>query len=95
MSQTLAGPYEPIAADEYNNVKMICLRCSGAEVNTECAPDGSDAWRIYSCRRCNFSWRSIEDVNSILRTSGRTPSRLREEQIAKLPVPVPMPQEEA
>jgi hypothetical protein len=83
MSQTIASPGQPVAADEYKNVKMICLRCSSAEVNEERAPDGSDAWWIYACRRCNFSWRSIEDVNLILRTTGRMPSRLREQEPLK------------
>ncbi len=91
MSQTIVSDSsEAIATDKYANEKVICLRCASVEVNMECAPDGSDAWQIYSCRRCNFNWRSIEDVNLILRTFERTPSRLREEEIARLPVPVPV-----
>jgi late competence protein required for DNA uptake (superfamily II DNA/RNA helicase) len=41
---------------------MKCLRClddTASEVAI--APDGSGAWAIYYCKRCNYSWRDTEE----------------------------------
>jgi DNA-directed RNA polymerase subunit RPC12/RpoP len=65
MSQAIASrPSEPVTEDEQNNPEIACLRCSGTAVAKESAPDGSDAWSIYACQRCNFSWRSTEEFDS-------------------------------
>ena len=41
---------------------MICVRClkESAEKIAD-APDGSGAWEVYYCERCNYSWRSSEE----------------------------------
>jgi hypothetical protein len=40
---------------------MKCVRCLEGETRVICtAPDGSGAWEIYTCERCNFAWRSTE-----------------------------------
>jgi vanillate/4-hydroxybenzoate decarboxylase subunit D len=41
---------------------MKCLRClkdTAAKIAE--APDGSSAWEMYYCERCNYSWRSSEE----------------------------------
>jgi vanillate/4-hydroxybenzoate decarboxylase subunit D len=53
---------------------MICLRClkDSAEKIAE-APDRSGAWEVYYCRRCNYSWRSSEEI-SITNPDKRDPA---------------------
>jgi vanillate/4-hydroxybenzoate decarboxylase subunit D len=42
---------------------MICLRClKDAAKKIADAPDGSGAWEVYYCERCNYSWRSTEEA---------------------------------
>lgn len=40
---------------------MQCIRCLSdtAEVVAK-APDKSNAWEVYCCSECNFSWRNNE-----------------------------------
>jgi vanillate/4-hydroxybenzoate decarboxylase subunit D len=53
---------------------MKCLRCLVGEVEIAAhAPDGSGAWEIYHCTRCNYSWRSSEP-DSITDPAKRDPS---------------------
>lgn len=40
---------------------MKCVRCLAGDVTVAAhAPDGSGAWEIYRCPRCNYAWRSTE-----------------------------------
>lgn len=41
---------------------MKCVRClhDTARLLTK-APDGSGAWEMYACSRCNFTWRNTEE----------------------------------
>ena len=45
---------------------MMCVRCyeDTADLVAK-APDGSNAWVVYYCRRCNFSWRNTEEPEVI------------------------------
>ncbi len=41
---------------------MICLRCKKDTARISAtAPDGSNAWEIYTCSHCNYVWRSTEE----------------------------------
>lgn len=41
---------------------MICVRClKDTAARIAQAPDGSGAWEVYYCERCNYSWRSSEE----------------------------------
>ncbi len=52
---------------------MKCVRClhDTAEVVAK-APDGSNAWELYFCSTCNYSWRNNE-VESIPRSTSGDP----------------------
>jgi len=41
---------------------MQCLRCLDDTARKVAdAPDGSGAWEIFYCEKCNYSWRNIEE----------------------------------
>jgi vanillate/4-hydroxybenzoate decarboxylase subunit D len=41
---------------------MMCLRClKDTASKVADAPDGSKAWEMFYCERCNYSWRSSEE----------------------------------
>jgi vanillate/4-hydroxybenzoate decarboxylase subunit D len=41
---------------------MICVRClKDSAQKIALAPDGSGAWEMYYCGKCNYSWRSSEE----------------------------------
>ncbi|MCL6477467.1 MAG: vanillic acid non-oxidative decarboxylation protein [Peptococcaceae bacterium] len=45
---------------------MKCLRClkdTAAKIAE--APDGSRAWEVFYCERCNYSWRTTEEEEII------------------------------
>ena len=45
---------------------MICLRCLAKTASeVAIAPDGSNAWTVYYCQRCNYSWRSSEEESVV------------------------------
>ncbi|MGI6451039.1 MAG: non-oxidative hydroxyarylic acid decarboxylases subunit D [Desulfitobacteriia bacterium] len=45
---------------------MKCVRClQDTAQKVAVAPDGSGAWEVYYCQRCNFSWRSSEEPEVI------------------------------
>jgi hypothetical protein len=45
---------------------MKCVRClnDSAKVVAK-APDGSGAWEVFCCSKCNYSWRSTEEEDLI------------------------------
>jgi late competence protein required for DNA uptake (superfamily II DNA/RNA helicase) len=45
---------------------MMCVRCYEDTADQVAkAPDGSNAWVVYYCRHCNFSWRNTEEPEAI------------------------------
>jgi hypothetical protein len=41
---------------------MLCARCSHDSASVVAkAPDGSGAWEMIYCSRCNFSWRTSDE----------------------------------
>ena len=71
---------------------MMCIRCyenTAAKVAT--APDGSNAWEVYYCEQCNFSWRSTEEPE-VINPEKRDPYfQLKGVDLTKLMCPVPIP----
>lgn len=41
---------------------MKCLRCQSDDVRMMAKAPVGDAWEVYVCERCCFSWRSTEDI---------------------------------
>lgn len=71
---------------------MMCVRCyhdTAGQVAK--APDGSNAWVVYYCERCNFSWRSTEEPEVIDPEKREAYFQLKDVDIDALMVPVPIP----
>jgi hypothetical protein len=71
---------------------MKCVRCLVGEASVVAkAPDGSGAWEIYKCARCNFGWRSTEP-ESITDPAKRDPFfQLDKVDLNNLIIPCPIP----
>jgi late competence protein required for DNA uptake (superfamily II DNA/RNA helicase) len=42
--------------------QMKCVRCLNDTASKVAdAPDGSGAWEVYYCTRCDYSWRNTEE----------------------------------
>jgi late competence protein required for DNA uptake (superfamily II DNA/RNA helicase) len=71
---------------------MKCLRClTDTAQKIADAPDGSKAWEVYYCSRCNYVWRSSEE-DAITDIEKRNPEfQLDKVDLEKLLIPVPIP----
>lgn len=71
---------------------MKCVRCIEGDVEVVArAPDGSGAWEIYRCTRCNYGWRSSEPEN-ITDPAMRDPFfQLDKTDLSTLLSPLPLP----
>jgi hypothetical protein len=71
---------------------MKCVRCPEGTVTVVAhAPDGSGAWEIYRCERCNYAWRSTEPPN-ITDPALRDPFfQLSGRDLDELSSPLPLP----
>jgi late competence protein required for DNA uptake (superfamily II DNA/RNA helicase) len=71
---------------------MICVRCSNESANVVAqAPDGSGAWEIIYCSKCNFSWRTSEEDQSIVPAKRDKMFQLEGSALDHLQVLVPIP----
>lgn len=71
---------------------MMCVRCYHDTVSkVASAPDGSNAWEIYYCERCNFSWRSTEEPEVIESEKRPAYFQLKDVDLDELMHPVPIP----
>lgn len=45
---------------------MKCVRClnDSAEIVAK-SPDGTSAWEVFYCSKCNYSWRTTEEEDVI------------------------------
>ncbi|MGB9661218.1 MAG: non-oxidative hydroxyarylic acid decarboxylases subunit D [Moorellaceae bacterium] len=71
---------------------MKCVRClhDTAQKVAE-APDGSKAWEVYACSRCNFTWRNTEEED-VINPDKRDPYfQLVGVDMEELMIPVPIP----
>lgn len=71
---------------------MKCIRCLKGEASVVAkAPDGSGAWEIYKCDRCNYGWRSSEPAR-MLDPATRDPFfQMENVDLDKLLTPCPIP----
>jgi late competence protein required for DNA uptake (superfamily II DNA/RNA helicase) len=69
---------------------MNCVRCSNDSASVVAkAPDGSGAWEVYYCSRCNFSWRTTEDEDIINSEKFNPSFKLDKDDLSKLQVRIP------
>lgn len=71
---------------------MECIRCCGRTAFVvAAAPDGSNAWEVYYCDTCNFSWRSTEEREVITREERDPYFQLIGVDLRNLMSPTPIP----
>jgi hypothetical protein len=71
---------------------MKCIRCyEDTARHVATAPDGSGAWEVNYCERCNFSWRTSEEKDVI--TPEKRPAffQLKGVDLTNLLHPCPIP----
>jgi hypothetical protein len=71
---------------------MKCIRCDDDGVRQVAkAPDGSNAWEVFYCEHCNFSWRSSEEPEVL--TPEKRPAffQLKGVDLTNLLQPCPIP----
>jgi vanillate/4-hydroxybenzoate decarboxylase subunit D len=70
---------------------MICPRCGCSTTNLLVKSPVDDAWVIYKCRTCDFTWRSTEseDVTDYSKYDARF--KIDPSKIVELPVMPPIP----
>ncbi len=71
---------------------MKCVRCLHGDAHKVAeAPDGSGAWEVYLCDRCNYSWRSTEEED-VINPEKRDPwFQLDKVDLDTLQIPCPIP----
>jgi vanillate/4-hydroxybenzoate decarboxylase subunit D len=71
---------------------MICVRClRDTAKKIADAPDGSGAWEVYYCERCNYSWRSTEEEEITMLEKRNPEFQLDQVDLDTLPAPNPIP----
>lgn len=71
---------------------MKCIRCDENTARKVAeAPDGSKAWEVYYCERCNFSWRNSEEDGVINPAKRPAFFQLKGEDLTTLLHPCPIP----
>lgn len=71
---------------------MLCVRCCEDTADkVAIAPDGSEAWEVYYCGNCNYSWRSTEEDEVTVAAMRDQYFQLKGVDMTKLMVPVPLP----
>lgn len=71
---------------------MICPRCDSEKVELLVKAPKDNAWEVYICKECNFSWRSTEsdDIRNPEKYDKRF--KLSHEEINTLPLMPPIPE---
>lgn len=64
---------------------MICHRCDRDEVRIMTKSPAGDAWTVYVCDHCCFSWRSTEKIQV------HDAFKLTDKQIAEMQMIPPIP----
>jgi len=92
MSQPDLTPFSALqrAAEATVDQQEVCPRCRHTAVVRRDAPDGSGVWSINACGHCYFSWRSTEDAIHVLEASEAAIYQLRDSDIDRLTIPVPL-----
>jgi vanillate/4-hydroxybenzoate decarboxylase subunit D len=71
---------------------MQCVRCYNDKASQVAkAPDGSNAWVVFYCEHCNFSWRSSEEPETIQADKRDPYFQMKDVDMEKLMIPVPIP----
>lgn len=70
---------------------MKCVRCLADAEKIASAPDGSGAWDVIYCSKCNFSWRTSEEPEVINPDKRDKWFQLDKINLDTLIVPCPIP----
>jgi len=71
---------------------MKCIRCYEDTVKEVAkAPDGSNAWVVFYCEHCNFSWRTSEEPQVIDPEKRPAFFQLKGVDLSDLMCPCPIP----
>lgn len=65
--------------------KMICPRCECEQVREMVKAPVGDAWVVYVCEKCCFSWRSTETIHVLEKF------KLNDEKIKNMQMIPPIP----
>ncbi len=70
---------------------MICPRCDSSAADLLVKAPVDDAWEVYMCGTCNFTWRSTEseDITNPAKYDRRF--KIDPNSISNMPVIPPMP----
>lgn len=70
---------------------MICPRCDSEKVELLTKAPKDNAWEVYICKECNFSWRSTEgdDITNPEKYDERF--KINRRDIGSFPVMPPIP----
>jgi len=70
---------------------MICPRCGSSTTDLLVKASVDDAWVVYRCRTCDFTWRNTEseDVTDFSKYDARF--KIDPSKIQELPVMPPIP----
>ncbi|WP_235699823.1 non-oxidative hydroxyarylic acid decarboxylases subunit D [Clostridium hydrogenum] len=71
---------------------MICPRCDSEKVELLTKAPKDDAWEVYICKDCNFSWRSTEDEDITNPEKYDKRFKINRNDISSIPVMPPIPE---
>ena len=70
---------------------MLCPRCGSSTTNLLVKSPVDDAWVVYKCQTCDFTWRSTESEDVTDYNKYDTRFKINPVKIEELPIMPPIP----